>query len=530
MTAQWMAYCIATGVLLALAARAAEGALRAARLPTRAPWAAALLLSLALPAAARWLPRTASAVPDRSAPDAVPGAGGAFDLPAIAFPYPTPAARLAHLDHLLALGWVLGSGAVLLVLAGLAAALHLRRRRWTEHDVDGTRVLVAPRTGPAVVGFLRPRIVLPRWVVDEADAPRRALLLEHEREHLRAGDPRLLLLGLMVVAALPFSPAAWWMLRRLRLAVEVDCDARVLARRGDVRAYGGLLVEVGRRGTGMPLPLVAFSAPESFLARRIQIMTSPPVRAPRLRATGFAILGAALAAAACEAPGPMNPTPIATEQVYLAKGAADGMQPAELTPRQAIERYYPDVFTRGAGENTRLLFVVSAGGEVLSHQRTAVVPEPGADGRGEAIALRTMEGLDIPVESVERINVLRVPAGMMGPDRFELVWIQQLPSPASAAGGAVSGTSVQADDAPPADLVRERIARYMPNVAARGTTAEYVWFVVDPAGEVVAHGDSRDAAGMRRDLDAIARIHVLKGERVVVNGHPVPVIWLQLRG
>src|SRR5262249_47224216 len=132
------------------------------------------------------------------------------------------------------------STAVSLALAGMAALLARRRRRWVRVEVDGVPVLVSGDTGPAVVGLLRSCIVLPRWAVD-ADPEARRLVLEHEQEHVRAGDPRLIALALVAAALMPWNPAVWWQLRRLRLAVEVDCDARVLRRRGDVRAYGAVL-------------------------------------------------------------------------------------------------------------------------------------------------------------------------------------------------------------------------------------------------------------------------------------------------
>jgi beta-lactamase regulating signal transducer with metallopeptidase domain len=174
--------------------------------------------------------------------------------------------------------------------------------------VDGVPVLVSPDTGPAVVGLIRSHIVLPEWAC-EADPEVRALMLEHEGEHLRAGDPRLLAGALLVVALMPWNPAVWWQLRRLRLAVEIDCDARVLRRRGDVRAYGALLLEMGRRAGASRLAVAAFSEPTSFLERRIRAMTAPALRFAGLRAAGFGALSAALVAAACSMPGPVQVAP-----------------------------------------------------------------------------------------------------------------------------------------------------------------------------------------------------------------------------
>ncbi|UUZ52386.1 hypothetical protein LP419_22985 [Massilia sp. H-1] len=46
---------------------------------------------------------------------------------------------------------------------------------------------------------------------------------------MAARDPQLLGLALLVLVAMPWNLPMWWQLRRLRHAIEVDCDARVLA-------------------------------------------------------------------------------------------------------------------------------------------------------------------------------------------------------------------------------------------------------------------------------------------------------------
>jgi hypothetical protein len=289
-------------------------------------------------------------------------------------------------------------------------------------------VLLAPDTGPAVVGLLRGRIVLPAWA-READPRVLETMVAHEREHLRAGDHRLLALGLMVIAAMPWHPAAWWMLRRLRLAVEVDCDARVIRGRTDVHAYGRVLLEVGQRAGRLPLGAAALSQPVSFLERRIRIMTSPRVRFPRLRAGAMTAVASGLVLAACEMATPSGPTPTDARRVYAADGAAEAMQPAELTPRGAVERYYPDVLTTGAGENTVLLFVVSADGRIVEHRRSAVEPTAPGTARirtrvGDMAAL-PLGDLDVAPESIHTVDVMKLASGRMGPDPVSIVWIRQ---------------------------------------------------------------------------------------------------------
>lgn len=113
----------------------------------------------------------------------------------------------------------------------------------TPATVGGVPVVVTDSLGPATVGLFRSRVVLPRWVLT-LPGVQRQYIVKHEAEHRRAHDAHLLFflsLGLLLV---PWNIALWWQLRRLRLAVEMDCDNRVVSALGDPHAYGQLLFRV----------------------------------------------------------------------------------------------------------------------------------------------------------------------------------------------------------------------------------------------------------------------------------------------
>src|SRR2546422_838633 len=166
------------------------------------------------------------------------------------------------------------------------AALRLTalRRDWRNATVDGRAVLVSDNVGPAVAGLWRPRVVLPEWALRLGDRERR-LMLAHEDEHIRARDPWLLAAAAVTLFFTPWNPVVWWQVRRLRLAVEMDCDSRVLARDGDAPAYGALLLRVGQRRARLPLGAPALGEPVSFLGRRIRRMATS---LPRWRWAGAA--------------------------------------------------------------------------------------------------------------------------------------------------------------------------------------------------------------------------------------------------
>lgn len=410
MIAHWMLYVLAVGALVTLGALAMEAALRVVRLPQRWVWAAALVLGLAIPAAARWMPWQAAPAPAAPAGIEVDVAPAAGPRSAVGT---GPQLDLAALDDALRLGWF-GSGLTALLALGVASLVLARRRRgWRAAEVDGVSVLLSAGTGPAVVGLFRSRIVLPAWVADVGPAER-ALLLEHEREHLRAGDPRLLALGLAMVVLAPWNPAAWYGLRRLRLAIEVDCDARVLARRADVRAYGSLLLEVGRRARsgGRWIPAAAFSEPASFLERRIRVMTSPRARRPLLRAAGFGAAALGLTVAACEAPGPAQPVSSAGS-ARSAASARDGDVALEMTPRQAIGRLYPQLMRRDVGDSATVILLFSPRGKLVEHRLTVA-------GRNE--------GKGAPAWMLEpvRLEMASFAAGVVGPQPVRVFSLRQL--------------------------------------------------------------------------------------------------------
>lgn len=307
MIAAWMAYCLLVACLLGGAAAAAERGLRLSRLPGRWAWAAAMAGSLLLPAAAFLVPRVWPAGPS-------PVAGGGALLPLVVGAAGLPAgadvaagtalvARLAGLDGALLALWVAGSAGLAGFVALSVLRLRRERRRWRPGRVGGVPVLEGGERGPAVVGMLRGRVVLPTWF-PELEGELQRLVLLHEGEHLRAGDHRLFGAAGLVLLLLPWNAALWWQLRRLRLALEVDCDARVLARGIAPAAYGDLLLRVGSRLSGLGPAGAGLSEPKSFLERRVRAMTE---KRPRNAVAGAVTAGAVsafLLVVSCEAPAP----------------------------------------------------------------------------------------------------------------------------------------------------------------------------------------------------------------------------------
>jgi hypothetical protein len=103
---------------------------------------------------------------------------------------------------------------------------------------------------------------------------------------------------------MPWNVALWWQLSRLRLAIELDCDARVVAQTtGDAIAYSRLLVSVGERALATRQPVLAMSRSRSALAKRFDALLSKNTLGKR-RALALSALAAGIVASVAFVPSP----------------------------------------------------------------------------------------------------------------------------------------------------------------------------------------------------------------------------------
>jgi beta-lactamase regulating signal transducer with metallopeptidase domain len=83
---------------------------------------------------------------------------------------------------------------------------------------------------PALIGVLRPRIVLPRDFESRFELSERQLILAHERAHLRRGDAQMNALVVILRCLNWFNPLVHFAASRFRLDQELACDAVVMSR------------------------------------------------------------------------------------------------------------------------------------------------------------------------------------------------------------------------------------------------------------------------------------------------------------
>jgi hypothetical protein len=144
---------------------------------------------------------------------------------------------------------------------------------------------------------------VPRWLT-KSSPDEQELVIAHERSHLGAHDTQLLTLAVCLLACMPWNPMLWWQLRRLRLAIEIDCDARVLSLGYPIAPYSETLIAIGERQSASYAMTMAGYGSKSFLEQRIDNMLRKKTRHAWVSALALACLGVGLAVCAAEVAPP----------------------------------------------------------------------------------------------------------------------------------------------------------------------------------------------------------------------------------
>ena len=400
----WMLFSALFALLVTLSARAAEAAARDYDRPVRWIWLSGLAVSALAPAlvwvtGVRW-------------PGILPWGNGSAGtlLPSWLSDVSTGASSISldsardagfPFDPIARVLWVALSLAALLWFCWAWRRLGQARASWHPAVLREQRVLLSAASGPAVIGLYRPSIVVPKWVLTETASVQRMILL-HEQEHARAGDHVLLAFAPLLLVALPWNLPLWWQVKRLRLAIELDCDARVLRHGVCAREYGTLLLELAGAHGSTAIAGASLVEPRTFLERRILAMSSQhsPYRLARAAAAGAAAV--LLAIAACESTTGMTPD----------RGEEPAVE-AEVSFKEVVDVPVQEQHGRGAlyivdgvrvgrhGDKLALLDHVSVGTvEVL--KGAEAVARYGAEGAAGVIIVTTQPRTPKPPMLLER--------------------------------------------------------------------------------------------------------------------------------
>ena len=136
---------------------------------------------------------------------------------------------------------------------------------------------------PAVIGWMRPVILVPASALTGLTPQQLEVLLAHELAHVRRHDYVVNLVQCAIETLLFYHPAVWWVSRRVRDERENCCDDLVVELCGDRRLYAAALVEMERLRPPPPaVPRLALAASGGSLLNRVRrLVGAPPETAGR---------------------------------------------------------------------------------------------------------------------------------------------------------------------------------------------------------------------------------------------------------
>jgi hypothetical protein len=505
--AAFMFHALSVGALCALAAWAAERALAQLGGPRRVAWALGMLASVAISLLAL---RTQAAAGLANTATAGTMAAQRLQAPTLVatdfFMQLPPVQSGSALELLLAGTWAALSTTSLLAYLLSARRLTRRADAWSKLSPARDDVMLADDLGPAVFGLWRSRVVLPRWL-GSASVTTQQLVLEHERQHVAARDPQLLALGFALVVLFPWNLPLLWQLRRLRFALEVDCDARVLGG-ADPADYGEALLTVSQHRSMTPAGVIALIERPSQLEQRIEIMTTRTHRFHRsiaLGAMGLASL-CLLAATSLHTPVlaatslPLKPTPTGATALKLGQNFE----------RMLADRF-PDALETAAPGSMVVVLV----NDDWSIGKAALVNA----GRSELpMDERTFGVIGIDSQDVPYVGAMRMQSPKSA-DHWLLVLYTEHRAP---------GQRFVSHLFPDTRAIDRQIFRsFFPQAAQSGPPAgQQAWVLLDRAGHVLRSGlEPVDSAKWNRALEA--RFPGIRTEGITVtpvtndSGEPV---------
>jgi bla regulator protein BlaR1 len=234
--------------------------------------------------------------------------------------------------------WLVGA---LAVLARAVSRWMLVRRALHDSKETNQAFVIPVRSSasqlePAIVGILRPVLLLPQGL-DQCLAPEEIhAVLAHERCHVLWRDNLAAALHMLVEALFWFHPLIWWLGARLVDERERACDEQVLADGHSPASYAEGILKVCEHYLGSRLPCVA-GVSGANLRQRIEVIMKNPLieKLGHVRKLLIIVMAGATIVA-----------PVALGVLTSPRARAQAGMPASEEPHVTIELW------RGDGTNT----------------------------------------------------------------------------------------------------------------------------------------------------------------------------------
>lgn len=201
-----------------------------------------------------------------------------------------------HIGLLLSLVFLVSYGALRAVFAAASVLYAVRvvaalaKTGEQRHDLDVTIVETSQPVCFAA-GLLRPRVLLSRGLFDALSPEERAVVLAHERAHVRRRDA---LVG-SIVRALAVVHLPWvgrWLVHELEVAAEQACDeeaARLVTDRVSVAATILTVERAAQHAAARELDTVAVAFGARAVERRVEALLGEPMPPRSLRPVAISL-------------------------------------------------------------------------------------------------------------------------------------------------------------------------------------------------------------------------------------------------
>ena len=207
-------------------------------------------------------------------------------------------------------------------------------------DAQSSRVvsvLVSDRLEvPTAIGFRKPAVILPAWMLESTPAEELKYILLHELAHLNRRDDWTNLAQKILKALFFFLPSVWWIERRLSLDREMACDDAVLVHSGTPHGYAECLAHVAERSflrKQIALAQAAVGRVRQLTARVTRILD--PERPPATQLWKPAVPVVVVVALLCAVPASFTPELIGFADPAAGKDQASRQQETMMVPTPA---------------------------------------------------------------------------------------------------------------------------------------------------------------------------------------------------
>jgi len=191
---------------------------------------------------------------------------------------------------------------------------------------------------PTAIGFHKPAVLLPAWMLESTPAEELKYILLHELAHLSRRDDWTNLAQKILKALLFFLPSVWWIERRLSLDREMACDDAVLVHSGTLHGYAECLAHVAERSflrKQIALAQAAVGRVRQLTARVTRILDPERPRASQLWKPAVPVV--MVVALLCAVPASFTPELIGfADDTPAVKAHAVGQNKMQIAPTSIL--------------------------------------------------------------------------------------------------------------------------------------------------------------------------------------------------